>query len=126
MAGMRSILVKVVANAGALAVAALLFAGIRIGGSTWSDKLVTLLIVAVVFGVVNTFVGRLVKLLSLPFIVLTLGLLLWVINAAMLLLTAALTDAFSVPFRVDSFPTALGGALVISVVSWVLELALGD
>jgi putative membrane protein len=126
MTGMRSILVKVVANAGALAVAALLFAGIRIGGSTWSDKLVTLLIVAVVFGVVNTIVGRLVKLLSLPFIVLTLGLLLWVINAAMLLLTAALTDAFSVPFRVDSFPIALGGALVISVVSWVLELALGD
>ena len=126
MAGMRSILVKVAVNAGALAVAAWLFQGIRIGGGTWSDRLVTLLVVAVVFGVVNAVVGPLVKLLSLPFIVLTLGLLLWVINAAMLLLTAEVTEAFSVPFRVESFLVALGGALVISVVSWVLELVLGD
>lgn len=123
---MRTILTKIVVNAGALAVAAWLFSGIRIGGRGLTDELVTLLVVAVFFGVVNAVVAPVVKLLSLPFILLTLGLLLWVINAGMLLLTAALADAAGMRFFVDSFLTALGGALVISVVSWVLELALGD
>ena len=123
---MRAILTKIVVNAGALAVAAWLFSGIRIGGRSVTDELVTLLVVAAVFGVVNAVVAPLVKLLSLPFILLTLGLLLWVINAGMLLLTAAVADAAGMRFFVDSFLTALGGALVISVVSWVLELALGD
>jgi putative membrane protein len=122
----RAILTKIVVNAGALAVAAWLFSGIRIGGRSVTDELVTLLVVAAVFGVVNAVVAPLVKLLSLPFILLTLGLLLWVINAGMLLLTAAVADAAGMRFFVDSFLTALGGALVISVVSWVLELALGD
>lgn len=123
---MRKILTAVVVNAGALAVAAWLFAGIRVGGRSSTDELVTLLVVAVVFGLVNAVVAPVVKLLSLPFILLTLGLLLWVINAAMLVLTASVSDALGVPFRVDSFLTALGGALVISLVSWVLELVLGD
>lgn len=123
---MRAILTKIVVNAGALAVAAWLFSGIRIGGRSVTDELVTLLVVAAVFGVVNAVVAPLVKLLSLPFILLTLGLLLWVINAGMLLLTAAVADAAGMRFFVDSFLTALGGALVISLVSWVLELALGD
>jgi putative membrane protein len=122
----RAILTKIVVNAGALAVAAWLFSGIRIGGRSVTDELVTLLVVAAVFGVVNAVVAPLVKLLSLPFILLTLGLLLWVINAGMLLLTAAVADAAGMRFFVDSFLTALGGALVISLVSWVLELALGD
>ena len=123
---MRTILAKVVANAGALAVAAWLFSGIRFGGGSTTDQLVTLLVVAAVFGAVNAFIAPVIKLLSLPFILLTLGLLLWVINALMLLLTAALAEGFDLSFKVDSFPTALGGALVISIVSWVLELVLGD
>lgn len=82
--------------------------------------------VAVVFGAVNALIAPVIKLLSLPFIVLTLGLLLWVINALMLLLTAALAGGFDLSFNVDSFPSALGGALVISIVSWALELVLGD
>jgi putative membrane protein len=123
---MRTILAKVVANAGALAVAAWLFQGIRLGGASTTDQLVTLLVVAVVFGAVNAFIAPVIKLLSLPFIVLTLGLLLWVINALMLLLTAALAEGFDLSFKVDSFPSALGGALVISIVSWALELVLGD
>lgn len=123
---MRKVLTAVVVNAGALAVAAWLFAGIRVGGRSTRDELVTLLLVAIVFGLVNAVVAPAVKLLSLPFIIVTLGLLLWVINAAMLLLTAALADLVDLPFRVDSFLTALGGALVISVVSWALELVLGE
>ncbi len=123
---MRTIIAKVVANAGALAVAAWLIEGIRIGGRTRTDELFTLLVVAVVFGAVNAFIAPVIKLLSLPFILLTLGLLLWVINALMLLLTAALAEGFDLSFTVDSFPSALLGALVISIVSWVLELVLGD
>jgi putative membrane protein len=123
---MRAILAKVVVNAGALAVAAWLFQGIRMGDSSTTDQLVTLLVVAAVFGVVNAVIAPVIKLLSLPFIILTLGLLLWVINALMLVLTAALADGFDLSFEVDSFPSALGGALVISIVTWALELVLGD
>ncbi len=126
MSSVPKVLTAVVVNAIALAVAAWLFVGIRVGGQDTSDQLVTLLLVAVVFGVVNAVVAPVLKLLALPFIVLTLGLLLWVINAAMLVLTASLSDAFGIRFAVDSFLTALGGALVVSVVSWMLELVLGD
>lgn len=123
---MRKIVTAVLVNAGALAVAAWLFTGIHVGGATTSDRVLTLLVVAVIFGLINAVVGPVVKTLSLPFIILTLGLLLLVINAVLLLLAAKIADAVDVPFRVDGFLTAVGGALVISVVSWALELAIGD
>jgi putative membrane protein len=118
------IFTAVLVNAAALAVAAWLFAGIRVGGADNTDRLVTLLVVAIIFGLINAIVAPVIKLLALPFIVLTLGLLLLVINAGMLLLAAEVADAVDIAFRVRGFWTAVGGALVISLVSWALELAL--
>ena len=76
-----SFLSRVLVNALALAAATFLLADITVGGGRQSKQVVTLLVVAVIFGLVNAFVRPIVKLLSLPFILLTLGLLIFVINA---------------------------------------------
>jgi putative membrane protein len=112
-----NLLIRVAVNAVALAAAAWLLDGIRV---THHDRALTLIGVAVVFGLVNALVAPVVKLLSLPFIILTLGLLLWVINAAMLMLTSAIADGLGLGFEVDGFGTALIGALIISVVGAIL------
>ncbi len=123
---MTNLLVKLLGNAVALAIAAWLLSDITLSGSTTSRRIITLLIVAVIFGVVNAFVKPVLKLLSLPFIILTLGLLLFVINALMLLLTSWISDKLDVPFHVEGFGTALLGALIITVVSWFLSAVLPD
>jgi putative membrane protein len=114
-------LIWVVVNALALAAATWLFGDISLTGDTASDRLVTLVLVALIFGVVNAIIRPVVTLLSLPFIVLTLGLLIFVINALMLMLTSWVSGKFGLGFHVDGFWTAVGGAIVITVATWVLE-----
>jgi putative membrane protein len=92
-----------------------LWAATQVGpGIHVREGLFGLLLAAVVFGLVNAFVRPVMALLSLPLTVLTLGLFLLVINAAMLGLTALLLPGF----RIDGFWPALFGAIVVSVVSW--------
>jgi len=124
MARMRRMVTAVLVNAGALGVAAWIFPGIRIGGASTSDRVVSLLIAAVIFGLVNLLVGPIVKFLALPFIILTLGVLLVVINALLLMLVARLAAELDVAFRVNGFWSAVGGAVVISAMSWALGRAL--
>jgi len=111
-----SLLVRLLVNAGALAAAAALLDGIRY------DDVTSLLLAALAFGVVNAFVKPVVRLLSLPLILVTLGLFLLVVNALMLLLA----DAVAPGFEVDGFGTAVLGAIVISVVSWTLSALVPD
>jgi putative membrane protein len=113
-------------NAVALAAAAWLLDGITVTGDRAGGRLVTLLVVGVIFGLVNGFVRPVVKLLSLPFILLTLGLLIFVINACMLLLTSWLAGLLDVGFHVDGFWTAGLGAIIVSIVLWLLDLLLPD
>ena len=77
----------------------------------------TYLWIGLLFGVVNAVVGPVLRLLSLPFVVLTLGLFLLVINAALLGLTALLTDRLTV----DGFVTALLGGLILAIAGWVAD-----
>jgi putative membrane protein len=123
---MTNLIIKLLANAVALAVASWIVAGITLEGSTTGRRVVTLLIVAAIFGVVNAVVKPVVKLLSLPFIILTLGLLLFVINALMLMLTSWITGKLDVQFHVDGFGSALLGALIITVVGMLLNALLPD
>jgi putative membrane protein len=81
-----------------------------------------LLVAALLLGLLNAFVRPLLTLLSLPLVVLTLGLFLWVINAALLSLVAWLVK----PFTIASFWSALGGAAVISIISWTANAFLGS
>jgi putative membrane protein len=114
-------------NAGAVAIAAWIFPGISVGGDTTTDRVVTLLVVGAILGVINAFIAPIIKLLSIPFIILTLGLALLVINALMLKLAAWVADQADVGFHVEGFWTAVGGALVISLVTSALELGfMGD
>ena len=117
-------LIWVVVNALALAAAAWLIDDIRVEGKTTQDQIITLVLVALIFGVINAIVAPVVKLLSLPFILLTLGLFLIVINAAMLLLTGWLSQQFGLGFEVDGFWTAVLGAIVITIATWILEAVL--
>ncbi len=119
-------LIWLVVNAGALAVATWFLDGITIKGATQEDRVITLVLVALIFGVINAVVAPVIKLLSLPFIILTLGLLLLVINAAMLMLTSAIADGVGLDFHVAGFGTAVWGAIIITIASWGLQLVLPD
>ena len=119
-------IVRIVAGAVALAAAAWLIDGISIGPGTTSERALTLLAVALIFGLVNTIVRPIARLISLPLLILTLGLFTFVVNALMLLLTAWIGDWFDLRFEVDGFWSALLGALVISVVTFVINVILPD
>ncbi|MCF1599948.1 phage holin family protein [Streptomyces muensis] len=123
---MKNFVVKTIANAGALAVAVWLIDKITLTGDSTGKKIGTLLIVALIFGLVNFVVKPIVKLLSLPLLILTLGLFTLVVNALMLLLTSWLADKFDLSFHVEGFWTAVLGGLIISIVSWALNVVLPD
>jgi putative membrane protein len=115
--------------AAGLAVAALLLEGISFDGPSSGqaelrEKILPLLLVALILGLVSTFVEPVIKLLSLPFIILTLGLLLLVINALTLMITAWVADAFDLGFHVDGFWSALVGAVIVTLVGWGVRIAL--
>ncbi|KIF75469.1 membrane protein [Streptomyces sp. 150FB] len=123
---MKNFLVKTIANAAALAVAAWVLDDITLTGGNTGKKVLTLVLVALVFGLVNFVVKPLVKLLTLPLFILTLGLITLVVNALMLLLTSWVADTLDLSFHVQGFWTAVLGGLIISIVAWVLHLVLPD
>ena len=113
-------IIRFLITAAALWLAVALVPGITHDG-TWLG----LLGVALVFGLVNALVRPLIKLLTCPLIILTLGLFLLVLNALMLWLTAELSGALGLGFHVAGFWSAFWGALLISIVSAVLNLVFG-
>ncbi|MEK8144090.1 phage holin family protein [Streptomyces sp. M10(2022)] len=123
---MKNFVVKTIANAGALAVAIWLLKDITLTGDDTGRKVLALIVVALLFGLVNFIVKPVVQLLTLPLFILTLGLITLVINALMLMLTSWLAGQFDVSFHVEGFWTAVLGGLIISVVSWALNVVLPD
>ncbi|HEU4588924.1 MAG TPA: phage holin family protein [Gemmatimonadales bacterium] len=117
---MRLIL-RLLINAAALFVAVRLIPGMHFTGG-----LGRLLGVALVFGLVNALVRPVLTVLSCPLIVMTLGLFMLVINAALLMLTAWLSTGLNLGFSVDGFLPAFLGGLVIGLVSTVLTLFVGE
>jgi putative membrane protein len=113
-------LVRLLINGAALWVAIQLVDGIEHRGTWWS-----LLVVALVFGILNASIRPLLKLLSLPVIILTLGLFIFVINALMLLLTGWVSGLFNLGFYVEGFWDAFFGGLIISIVSLLLSMFMG-
>jgi putative membrane protein len=121
------IVLRLVTNAVALLVTSWIVPGIHLGAAgphPAEHDGITLLIVALIFGLANTIIRPIVFLLSLPLAIITLGLFIFVINALMLLLTSWIAQAMGLGFRVDGFLPALLGALIISVVSFLLSRAL--
>ena len=118
---------RFLANAAALSIATALLPGITLSGGDLTNKVLAIAVVAVVFGVLNTLVKPLLKFISLPLVVVTLGLFLWVVNAIMLRATSAVAGQLGQPWHVDGWGAALLGSLVISVISGLVGGALkGD
>ena len=114
---MIKLLIRLVINAVALWLAALIVDGISLDGSVFQ-----VLFVALIFGLINALIKPLLKLISAPLIIFTLGLFTLLINAFLLWFTSLLTDVLTV----DGFWAALLGALIVSLVSWVLSMFLDD
>ena len=118
-------------NAVALATAAWLIDGISFdgpssGSNEWQEKAIPLLLVALIMGLVSATVEPVVKLLSIPVILLTLGLFLVVINALMLMLTGWIAEQVGLGFEVTGFWPALFGAIVITLVTGFINILVDD
>lgn len=126
------IVLRLLTTALGLAAAAWLLDGIAFPGGPrqgWAEiesNLLPLLLVSAILGIITSFVKPILTFLSIPLIIVTLGLFLLVINAAMLLLTAELADALDIRFRVDGFWAAVAGSIVITLVTWVVDALVGD
>jgi putative membrane protein len=116
---MRSLLLHWILNAAALWVAAAIVPGLEFHGG-----LGRLLLVAAVFGIVNSLLRPLLAILTCPLILLTLGLFMLVINALMLMITGWLSESWNLGFTVSGFWAAFFGGLVVGLVSMLLSLAL--
>ena len=116
---MRFIL-RLLATAAALWAAVLLVPGI-----SYTGGILGLLAVALVFGLVNAIIRPILKALTCPLVVLTLGLFVFVLNGLMLWLTSVLAQTLGVGFDVDGFWAALVGALIVGIVSTILNLFVG-
>jgi putative membrane protein len=113
---MQRLLIRVLLNALALVVAAWLLPGVQLTGFGAA------LIAGIVLGFVNAIIRPVLVILTLPFTLITLGLFIFVVNAICLAVTAGLVPGFSIA----GFGSALGGALVVSLVSWVVSALVVD
>ncbi len=119
---MRSLVLRLISNAIGLYIAAQIVPGLAFRSGDWG----TIIIVAFIFGLVNALVRPVLALLTCPLLILTLGLFTFVLNALMLALTGWIAQQLELGFTVDGFWAAFVGALVISVVSFVLTMLIRE
>ncbi len=122
-------LIRILVNAAALFVATRVVPGITIGldnSISNTRDIETLLIVALIFGLVNAVIKPILATLTCPLYILTLGLFTFVVNALMLLLASWIATQLGFIFTVDGFAAALVGAIVISIVSFILSAVIGE
>ena len=118
---MKLFLLNLSINIIAILAAVWIVPGIDLQGPWWG-----LAAVALLFGLINAGVRPLLTLLALPFVIVTLGLFMLVINALVLYLTSWLAQGFNIAFTVDSFGSAVLGAIIISIISTGLRLLSGE
>ncbi len=126
---MTNFLIRTGVNAVALWVAAILLDGIVLAedDTTFASKFTTIILVALIFGVVNAVVKPIAKVLAFPAIVLTLGLFTFIVNAFLLQLTEWIADPLGLSFVITKFWwDAVLGALIITIVSMVLNWVLPE
>jgi putative membrane protein len=117
--------VRVAVTAVALWISTLLLSGIELGGSSVLKKVGTLIVVAVIFGVINGVLRPIIKTVGCAVYIVTFGLVALVVNGLLFLLVSWIADQLTLPFHVDNFwPTAVLGALIVAVVSWVIDMVI--
>ena len=119
-------LIRVLASAAALAVATAVVPGIELTTGSVTSKVLTLIAVALIFGVINAFLKPIVKIVGCLFYILTLGLIALVVNALLLWLTSWLAGKLNLPWHVTGFWPAFWGGLIVSVVTWLLSILIRE
>ena len=120
------LVLRILIPAVALYIAHLLVPGIQLTGhSTWS-RIGTLIVVALIFGIVNAILKPIAKTIGCLFYVLTLGLIGLVVNGLLLWLTSWVAGKLSLPFHVTGFWAAFWGAIIVGIVGWLLNMFVGD
>jgi putative membrane protein len=119
-------LIRVLISAAALAVAVAFVPGISITAGSTLSRAGTLIVVALIFGVINAVLKPIVKTIGCLFYILTLGLIGLVVNGLLLWLTSWIAGKLKVPFHVSGFWAAFWGAIIIGVVGWLLNLLIRD
>jgi putative membrane protein len=117
--------IRIVATAIALWVATIL-PGIDLTGDSALGNALTLIVVAVIFGVINAVLKPLIKLVGCVFYIVTLGLIALVVNALLFMLTGWIAEQLDLPFEVDGFWPAFWGAIIVGVVSWAITVAIPE
>jgi putative membrane protein len=121
------ILIRLAIGAVSLWIATLVIPGITLTTDSITGKITTLLAVAVIFGIVNAILRPIIKMIGCGLYVLTLGLVALVVNGLLFLLTSWIADQFDLPFHVaDFWPSAILGALLVGIVSWLLNMLVPD
>ncbi|HZN72593.1 MAG TPA: phage holin family protein [Micromonosporaceae bacterium] len=121
------IVIRLCISALALWISTLIISGITLGGDSVPAKVGTVFAVAIIFGLVNAILRPIIKTIGCMFYVLTLGLVAIVVNALLFLLTSWIAGQFDLPFHVANFwPSAILGALLVGVISFVLNLVVPD
>lgn len=120
------LLIRFLVTAVALWVATLVVDGISVSGSTTTRNVLTLLAVSVIFGLVNMVLKPIIKLFGCILYIITLGLISLVVNALLFLLVGWLAEQLNLPFHVDGFWAGFWGAIIVGVVSWLINLAIPD
>jgi putative membrane protein len=123
---MMSFLLRVLVSAAALGVATWAVSGITLPAASGWSKAGTLLVVALIFGIINATLKPLIKVVGCAFYVLTLGLVALVVNGLLLWLTSCVAGKLSLPFHISGFWAAFWGAIIVGLVSWVLNLFIRD
>ncbi|MEJ3653851.1 phage holin family protein [Actinomycetes bacterium KLBMP 9759] len=126
MSNVLAFVIRVVVVAFSLWIATLIVPGIDNTAGTTSTRIGTLVGVALIFGLVNAVLKPLIKVVGCPFYILTLGLIGLVVNALLFMLVGFIADGIGLPFGVGGFGAAFLGAIVVSVVGFVLHLIIPD
>ncbi len=121
-----SLIIRVIVNALALWAAVLLIDGIEVTAQDTVGQILVYLAVGAIFGVVNAVIKPIVKTVGCLFYALTLGLIGLLVNALLLMLTNWIAGLFDLPFQIDGFWPAFWGAIVVTIVSWLLSMFLPD
>jgi len=119
-------LIRLAVNAVALWITTLIVPGIDVTGDTATNNALTLVIVALIFGLVNAVLKPVIKVVGCVFYLLPLGLFALVVNALLFLLTDWLAQQLDLPFAIDGFWPAFWGAIVMAVVGWLISLVIPD
>lgn len=119
-------LIRLVITAIALWITTLIVPGVTVTGRNGANTALTLLAVALIFGLVNAVLKPVIKVFGCVFYLLTLGLFALVVNALLFLLTDWIARQLNLPFHVDGFWAAFWGAIVMAVVSWLISVAVPD